>query len=172
MILTGKKIIQEISCGDIIIKPFNIKQVNPNSYNYRLSKTIKIFEGMKESKPVFKEVNIPQNGFITKPYQLYLAHTLEIIGSKKYAMSLIGRSSMGRLGVFAQASANLGHTTSEHQWTLEIVASQKTKLYPNMIFGQVSFWENKGHVEDYSGQYGRLNGTQEFLIHKNDTHWK
>jgi hypothetical protein len=45
---------------------------------------------------------------------------LEELGSRKYAMSLIGRSSIGRLGLFLQVSANLGHTGSSHCWTLEL----------------------------------------------------
>lgn len=165
MILTGKEIINEINLGNILIQPFNIDQINPNSYNYRLSETIKIFQGMNGPKPVFVEAKIPAGGIILKTRQMYLAHTFEVIGSKKYAMSLIGRSSLGRLGLFLQISANLGHTTSRHRWTLELVAAHKIKLYPNMIIGQVSFWENKGNIEVYNGQYGTLNNTQESLIY-------
>lgn len=165
MILTGKEIIKEVSNGNITIQPFNFIQINPNSYNYRLSKTIKVFKNMTGPKPVFREALIPKEGIVLEPRQLYLAHTLEVIGSKKYAMSLIGRSSLGRLGLFLQVSANLGHTTSEHQWTLELVATQKIRLYSNMLIGQISFWENKGHIKLYRGQYGRLDETQESLLH-------
>ena len=90
-----------------------------------------------------------------------LATTKEIIGSSQYAMSLIGRSSMGRYGLFLQCSANLGHTTSKHKWTLEIVAAIPIKLYPGMIIGQVSFWRNFGSVKKYKGRYGFLNHPQE-----------
>ncbi|MFH1749823.1 MAG: deoxycytidine deaminase [bacterium] len=165
MILTGKEIIKEVSCGNISIRPFDIKQVNPNSYNYRISETIKIFKRMKGSRPVFEEVNIPQKGIILKPCQLYLACTSEVIGSKMYDMALIGRSSLGRLGLFLQLSANLGHTTSERQWTLELVAAHKIRIYPSMIIGQVSFWENKGDVTVYDGNYGKSNDIQESLLH-------
>lgn len=54
-------------------------------------------------------------------------------------MSLIGRSSTGRLGLFLQVSADLGHTGAEHKWTLELVAAKPIKIYPNMIIGQISF---------------------------------
>lgn len=36
MILTGSQIIEEVKHGNIMIEPFSEKQVNPNSYNYRL----------------------------------------------------------------------------------------------------------------------------------------
>lgn len=165
MILTGKEISKEVNSGNIYINPFNANHINPNSYNYRISDKIKIFDKMHDSKPIFREVLIPEDGIVLEPQQLYLARTLEIIGSKKYAMSLIGRSSLGRLGLFLQVSANLGHTTSEHKWTLELIAINKIRIYPNMIIGQVSFWENKGDIETYIGQYGRINDIQESLIY-------
>jgi dCTP deaminase len=99
---------------------------------------------------------------------MYLGHTAEIIGSKEYAMSLIGRSSLGRYGLFLQVSANLGHTCSAHKWTLELVATKAIKIYPGMKIGQVSFWKNFGKVKKYEGKYGHLNHPQEsftpFLI--------
>lgn len=147
MILTGTKITEEIKKGNIVIEPFSIKQINPNSYNYRLGSTIKIFDKFDGVKSIFKEIEIPKDGYVLEPRKMYLATTKEIIGSSKYAMSLMGRSSMGRYGLFLQVSANLGHTTSKHQWTLEIVAALSIRLYPEMIIGQVSFWKNKGDVE-------------------------
>ena len=161
MILTGTKIKEEIAKGSISIEPFCETQVNPNSYNYRLGSTIKVFKDFQGLKPIFEEVRIPSDGYVLIPETMYLANTFEIIGSKKYAMSLIGRSSMGRYGLFLQASANLGHTTSRHRWTLEMVAILPIKVYPEMIIGQVSFWENYGEVEQYDGRYGFINHPQE-----------
>lgn len=164
MILTGSKIKKEIDAGNIVIKPFSENQVNPNSYNYRLGSTIKVFNGFDGKKALFKEVSIPEDGYVLEPRKMYLATTKEVIGSAKYAMSLIGRSSMGRYGLFLQVSANLGHTTSEHKWTLEIVAAIPIKLYPGMIIGQVSFWKNFGTVRKYDGRYGHLNHPQESYV--------
>lgn len=161
MILTGDKIIEEVNSGFIKIKPFCKRQVNPNSYNYRVSSTIKIFDRFDGKKSIFKRISIPKNGYVLYPGKMYLSTTKEIIGSSKYAMSLIGRSSMGRYGLFLQVSANLGHTTSEHKWTLEIVAMRKIKIYPGMIIGQVSFWSNFGEINKYNGRYGRINIPQE-----------
>jgi len=164
MILTGTKIKEEIKNGNICIKPFCLDQVNPNSYNYRLGSTIKVFDKFDGSKAIFKEVRIPKTGYILEPRKMYLATTKEVIGSLKYAMSLIGRSSMGRYGLFLQVSANLGHTASKHKWTLEIVAVLPIKIYPGMIIGQVSFWKNYGVVKKYTGKYGFLNHPQESLV--------
>ena len=159
MILTGNKIKEEIKSGKITIKPFTLDQVNPNSYNYRLGSILRVFEKFDGSKSLFKQIKIPQKGYILEPRKMYLA---------KYAMSLIGKSSMGRYGLFLQCSANLGHTTSKHKWTLEIVAAIPIKLYPGMIIGQVSFWRNFGSVKEYKGQYGFLNHPQESFVPLNE----
>ena len=161
MILTGSKIKEELKNGNITIEPFFVDQINPNSYNYRLGSILKVFDKFDGYKSHFKEIRIPEEGYVLEPKKMYLATTKEIIGSSRYAMSLIGRSSMGRYGLFLQCSANLGHTTSKHKWTLEIVASLPIKLYPGMIIGQVSFWRNYGSVKKYQGRYGSLNHPQE-----------
>ena len=91
---------------------------------------------------------------------MYLGHTQEILGSNKYASWLIGRSSLGRLGLFLQISANLGHTGSAHSWTLEIVCIIPIKIYPRMKIGQISFWENYGEANNYQGNYAQFNVPQ------------
>lgn len=163
MILTGGKITEEVARGAIIIDPFSENQVNPNSYNYRLGRKLKVFRSFDGHRSVFEEIEIPEEGYVLLPKQMYLGHTLEKIGSSSYAMSLIGRSSIGRLGLFVQISANLGHTTSAHQWTLELVAAKSIRVYPEMIIGQVSFWENYGDIEKYQGLHGRFSDPQESL---------
>jgi dCTP deaminase len=170
MILTGSKIKEELSKGNIFIEPFLELQINPNSYNYRLGSTLKIFKSFDGHTSFFDEIEIPEEGYVLAPGVMYLATTLEVIGSDAYAMSLIGRSSMGRYGLFLQVSANLGHTTSRHRWTLELVAALPIKIYPGMIIGQVSFWKNHGKVDLYSGRYGFINHPQEsFAQLKNTT---
>lgn len=163
MILTGKEIEKSVKNGDIFLSPFDKKQINPNSYNYRIGNKIKVYTGFNNGTAIFKEKTIPKEGFLLKQGIVYLANTKEVIGSKKYAMSLIGRSSLGRMGLFLQISANLGHTTSKHKWTLELVASIPFILYPNMKIGQVSFWSNKGELKPDKFTYANFNTPQEAL---------
>lgn len=44
MILTGQKIREEVEEKRIIIDPFDVKQINPNSYNFRLFHKLKIYK--------------------------------------------------------------------------------------------------------------------------------
>ena len=156
MILTGRYITQEVERLRITLEPFEPSQVNPNSYNYRLGRRIKAFDRFEGRSAKFVDIDLPDDGFTVLPGRLYLGHTLEVIGSQWYAMSLIGRSSLGRLGLFLQVSANLGHTTSAHRWTLELYAAQPIRLYPEMVVGQVSFWENYGPIRDLGKTYAHF----------------
>ena len=163
MILTKKEIKKEIIKGNIVISPFQDSQLNPNSYNYRLGNKMKIFSCF-DNISRFEEIVIPDEGLKLEPLNLYLGQTYEVIGSTRYAISLIGRSSMGRLGVFLQCSANLGHTGCNHQWTLEIVTAMPFIVYPKMIIGQISFWCNHGELDLYNGFFGSFNEPRESRV--------
>jgi dCTP deaminase len=161
MILTGSLIADEVRQGHITIDPFDPAAVNPNSCNYRLGPRVKRYDDALAS---FVSAEIPADGVELVPHQTYLGHTLEIIGSSTYAMSLIGRSSMGRLGLFLQVSANLGHTTSCHRWTLEIVATRPIRICAGMVIGQVSFWCNWGAVVPTRPYYSRFSDPEESAL--------
>jgi dCTP deaminase len=147
MILTGSKIIDEVVNGTICLEPFDKSLVNPNSYNYRLGKElVEITYDVNDVQniPVQNKITISDEGFVLQPNKLYLGVTFETIGSSNYVPSLIGRSSLGRLGLFLQITADLGHIGTYHKWTLELTVVQPLKVYPEMRIGQVSFWVPEG----------------------------
>lgn len=154
MILTGNEIVRLVRKRKIIISPFNEKRVNPNSYNYSLGKFYRTVDYDENGNCLPSELKkIPQTGLTLYPGKVYLASTEEQIGSSSYVVSLIGRSSVGRLGLFVQYSADLGNLGSAHCWTLELKCVQPIIVYPGMIMGQVSFWKTKGKRKIYSGLY-------------------
>lgn len=157
MILTGKKITSETQLGNIVIEPFDESQVNPNSYNYRLNDKILCPVILNDKLVRFEEFDISDQGFWLEPHVTYLSSTYETLGSCKYAMSLIGRSSVGRLGLFLQVSANLGHTGSCHRWTLELVCAKRFKIHKYMKIGQICFWHNLGTPDLYKEGYSSYN---------------
>ena len=169
MILTGYEIKKRVEKGEITIRPFCQKRINPNSYNYRLANIIieineNIIDPKKESSTI--KYNIQKNGFILYPGKIYLAHTIEIIGSDKYVMSLIGRSTLGRLGLWLQVCADLGHTGTKQRWTLELKVTQPLRVYAGMNIGQVSFWKVHGKEKTlYKGLYHKdLEAKQSYLF--------
>jgi dCTP deaminase len=159
VILTGNEINDAVTRGTITIDPFERRFVNPNSYNYRLGPAVKVLErpilDALDAEHHSRDVEIPPDGLVLMPRRVYLGSTLETIGSDRYVPSLIGRSSLGRLGVFLQVSADLGHLGAVHKWTLEIVVAQPIRLYAGMRVGQVSFWQPQGDLVRYSGYFGR-----------------
>ena len=164
MILTGNEIVRMRNGGKITITPFCPEQINPNSYNYRLGATLGV--PVVDDSGVYKFVfqDIPEDGVVLMPHTTYLGHTYEVLGSNTFAMSLIGRSSMGRLGLFLQVSANLGHTGSCHNWTLEMVSVKPIRIYPHMKIGQISFWMNYGTPDPYTGGYSEYSLPQESYL--------
>ena len=152
MILTGPAIAAAVAKGDILIEPFNASDLNPNSYNYHLFPelyTVAVPGDQRETSCV----SIPGTGLLLEPDRLYLGCTDETFHSSKYAMTLVGRSSAGRLGVFVNISADLGHMGSRNRWTLEIKVIQPVVVYPHQCIGQVAFWVTTGPPNPYAGRY-------------------
>jgi dCTP deaminase len=149
MILTGSEIARQVRDGRITIEPFDEELLNPNSYNYRLGDWLTTLgnDGTAVTQ------RIPGGGVVLQPGRVYLGHTRESIGSGSYVTSLIGRSSMGRLGLYLQISADLGNLGPAHAWTLELCVVQPLRIYAGVKVGQVSFWRPAGVIRPYSGQY-------------------
>lgn len=153
MILTGSEIEKQVRNGKINITPFDKGNINPNSYNYRLDYNLKIVSHSvslgEQSSEEAEIIEIPEDGYLLQPGRVYLANTFESIGSRFYVASLIGRSSLGRLGLFLRISADLGNLGPAHKWTLELKCVQPIKVYPKMKIGQVSFWVPDGEIKEY-----------------------
>lgn len=160
MILTGIEIIKQVQSGRITISPFDERNVNPNSYNYKLGdQFIQVPEtvSLGQTTTGHDLTDIPKNGLQLEPGIVYLCNTYEMIGSKEFVTLLIGRSSVARLGLFLQISADLGNLGPAHKWTLELTCVQPVIIYPRMKIGQVSFWMPEGEIEEYAGDYVNFN---------------
>lgn len=157
MILTGPKIWQARNDGDLVIEPFDQADLNPNSYNFHLGDRLlelTRWEGDRADAHATSVCPAASNGgFLLNPGRLYLATTHEVIGSRRYVITLLGRSSIGRLGLFLNVTADLGHAGSVSQWTLELKVVQPLKIFPRMPIGQVAFWNQTGPPSPYEGRY-------------------
>lgn len=153
MILTGEAIKKEVRLGHIVIEPYCEANVNPNSYNYHLYPEIIEVSSALDFTSAYRSIQIPCSGYLLRPNALYLSCTMEVFSSKKYAMTLLGRSSIGRLGLFLNLSADLGHQGSSSRWTLELTAVQPIVIYPEMRIGQIAFWHVSGPRRYYDGRY-------------------
>lgn len=170
MILTGSEIKKAIRKGSITITPFSAGLLNPNSYNYRLGNLLtEVTDAVVDAKirQSLQRITIPEEGYVLQPGKLYLGHTLETIGSADYVVSLIGRSSVGRLGLFLQITADLGQLGKAHRWTLEMKVVQPLRIYPGMRIGQLSFWKPSGATPElYQNGYASFNQPQLSMLYE------
>ncbi|KKQ20842.1 MAG: Deoxycytidine triphosphate deaminase [Candidatus Nomurabacteria bacterium GW2011_GWA1_37_20] len=150
MILSDKKIIAEMKRGNIVIKPFDIKNMGGNSYDVHLSKYFsqyvdKTLDAKKHNK--VKHFEIPEIGFVLKPGQLYLCTTVEYTETHKHVPFLEGKSSTGRLGIDIHATAGKGDVGYCGYWTMEISTSKPVRIYPGMQIAQLIYYAVDGKVE-------------------------
>lgn len=169
MILSGLEIERQLD-KNIIIEPFNRKQLNPNSYNIRLHNELVVYcdhELDMKQQARTKTVEIPEDGFVLQPGQLYLGRTVEYTKTLNYVPLLEGRSSIGRLGIFIHVTAGFGDVGFAGYWTLEIFCIKPIRIYPGIEIGQVFYHTIEGDYESYkSGKYQNNTGIQPSLLYK------
>ncbi|MFE4196404.1 PEP/pyruvate-binding domain-containing protein [Paenarthrobacter sp. NPDC056912] len=168
MILTGPQIATAVAEGDIVIAPFSPANVNPNSYNFTLGSTLRVYDSDVLDPRVasrFHEFTIGEEGFVLEPGRLYLAHTRERLGGHVYAPTFAARSSVARLGVFINLSASLGDIGFVGQWTLQLYTAQRVRVYPGMSIGQMMWWCTEGEIDLYDGKYQDAKGPRSSDIH-------
>lgn len=169
MILSGLEIKKRLQ-KDILIDPFNEKQLNPNSYNLTLHNELLCYEDnlldmKKENKTV--KITIPEEGLILEPNKLYLGRTKEYTRTKNLVPMLEGRSSIGRLGLFIHVTAGFGDVGFSGYWTLEIHCIHPIKIYPDVEVCQIYFHTIEGDFVEYSsGKYQMNTGIQPSLLYK------
>ncbi|WP_139905999.1 dCTP deaminase [Clostridium thermarum] len=169
MILSGREIAKNLG-SNIIIEPYNEKQLNPNSYNLRLHNELLVYDEdvLDMKKPNrYKRILIPEEGLLLEPGKLYLGRTVEYTATDKYVPMLEGRSSVGRLGLFIHVTAGFGDVGFKGFWTLEIFCVQPIRIYPNVEICQIYYHTIEGDYDKYnSGKYQDNTGVQPSFLYK------
>ena len=173
MILSGKEIQKRLGT-DIIIEPFNEKQLNPNSYNLRLHNELLVYDDMytldmkKDNKT--KKIIIPEDGLVLEPGELYLGRTMERVGLNNLCGEVGGRSSIGRLGISVHITAGIidAFFGAEHPSfiTLEIFCIKPIRVDPGVEIAQIIYSTMVGEFIRYNGKYQNNNDTQASMLYK------
>jgi dCTP deaminase len=161
MILTGNEISNRVCIGDIVIEPFLPENVNPNSYNFRLHHELVVYdEDVIDPARANKTgtVTIPPEGLVLDPNRLYLASTIETMGSNNFVPTYAARSSIARLGMFINLSAPLGDIGFIGKWTIQLYCLHPVRVYAGMNIGQMMFWHVRGQIDLYEGKYQNARG--------------
>ncbi|MFO1021199.1 MAG: dCTP deaminase [Planctomycetales bacterium] len=154
MILTGSEIKAELG-KSIVIEPFEEKLLNPNSYNLRLHDELIVYEelilDMKRPNR-HRRLQIPPEGLVLTPNQLYLGRTVERTETYNLVPMLEGRSSIGRLGLFVHITAGFGDVGFKGYWTLEMFAVQPIRVYAGVPICQIFYHDIRGAVTEYQSE--------------------
>jgi len=164
MILTDKRILEEMEKGTIKIEPYRREDLGSNSYDVHLGKWLaryvdKVLDAKKHNLIDYFE--IPDEGFVLEPHHFYLGVTEEYTETHAHVPFLEGKSSTGRLGIDIHATAGKGDVGFCGNWTLEISCKQPVRVYKGMPIGQLIYFPVEGEIEvkynqksnaKYSGQ--------------------
>jgi dCTP deaminase len=169
MILTGEEIQNQLGTN-ILIDPFDPQRLNPNSYNLTLHHELLTYEevvlDMKKPNRT-RRINIPEEGLVLSPNQLYLARTVERTETHNLVPMIEGRSSIGRLGLFVHVTAGFGDVGFRGYWTLEMFAVQPVKIYPRVEICQIIYHQVAGEIREYaSNKYQNNHDIQPSLLYK------
>lgn len=170
MILSGKKIVSEIEKKNIVIEPFDPKQLGPNSYNLCLHEDLAVYENdvldMRQPQSL-KRFKIPKEGLVLEPNKLYLGRTVEYTETRGLVPMLEGRSSIGRLGLSVHITAGFGDVGFRGFWTLEISAILPIRVYAGVEICQVFYHEIAGPYDEYkSNKYQDNRDLQPSMLYK------
>lgn len=152
MILTDKRILEEIDNGNIVIEPFDPKCLGTNSYDVHLGKYLGTYKDEVLDAKKHNEIDhfeIGEEGFILQPGTLYLGVTEEYTETHSTVPFLEGKSSIGRLGIDIHATAGKGDVGFCNTWTLEISCVHPVRVYAGMPVGQLIYFMVEGDIENY-----------------------
>lgn len=164
MILSDTRILEEIEKQTIKIEPYNRECLGSNSYDVHLGKYLATYKDKTLDAKKHNQIDhfeIPAEGYILQPGELYLGVTEEYTETHSHIPFLEGKSSTGRLGIDIHATAGKGDIGFCGNWTLEISCKIPVRIYPGMPIGQLIYFPVDGEVEvkynnkkdaKYSGQ--------------------
>jgi len=151
MILTDTEILLAIEEGEIVIEPFDVKNLGTNSYDVHLGPHLATYiDPILDAKKhnTVRHFEIGPEGFVIEPGELYLGVTLEYTETHKAVPFLEGKSSVGRLGIDIHATAGKGDVGFCNAWTLEISCVKPVRIYAGMPVGQLIYFNIQGDIKN------------------------
>ena len=150
MFLAYQDIKKAVEVGDIVIKDFDVKRLQPASYDILLGNkfivndphSIGYIDPVNKVFPKTQEIELPDNGmFVLHPGVSVLGTSWDYFGSDKYLVQLSGKSSLARIGLLIHNTAGLINPGHYLNITLELCNLNNVPivLRPKMAIGQLLF---------------------------------
>jgi len=150
MFLSDVDIKKAVKSGDITLKPFDTKRLQPASYDIRLGNVFQLsdlyatafIDPVKRIYGKTREMKVPDGSeFILRPGVSVLATSKEFFGSDHYLIQLSGKSSLARIGLMVHNTAGIINPGHFLHITLELTNQNIVPiiLRPGMEIAQITF---------------------------------
>lgn len=150
MFLSDIDIKKEIEAGTIMLDPFDIKRLQPASYDIRLGNTfiindphsIQAIDPAKGVYPKTRSLEVADGDeFVLHPGVSILGYTKERFGSDTFLIELNGKSSLARIGLIVHNSASIVNPGHYLNMALELCNLNNVPivLRPGMEIAQLTF---------------------------------
>lgn len=174
MLLGSKELHEVIDAGQLVAEH---KFVNAASVDIRIGDTILVENSADGVVDIdakenlhWKEVSIPDDGYIVHPGQFFLAHSMEEFNLPDDISSLfVLRSSMARCGMnhlhagWADAGFNNSKLTFEFH---NVTANHSLRIRKGMRVGQMVMWKHSPAGDHSYAVKGRYNGSEGVVASK------
>jgi dCTP deaminase len=181
MELVDWQIEEYVNNGIIGIKPFDIDNINPNSYDITLGNKFKVYTNPNDHIiDPYDEFSLKKldckyvecNEIVVYPHEALLASTIEIISLPiNIKAELDGKSSIARLFINNHQCGGYIDAGFHGEITLEIDVKFPTRLYTGMKIGQLKFTKTEDCKLPYnkriSSKYNGQTGPTESMYYKN-----
>ncbi|MBV9689970.1 MAG: dCTP deaminase [Ktedonobacteraceae bacterium] len=185
MLLSDKRIVEEMQHGNIVIEPFDQRHLGTNSYDCRLGEwyfqgdanmEVMHLDDPEEIRQYWGQPRKAKDGKIAiRPGTTILAHTEEIVGGHNgYLAKMHSRSTVARSGLSVCRCAGVGDVGYISRWTMEISNHTQTTLVIPVGFriSQMVFFFVGETLKKYTGKYGQdAQWTPEDMLPKPSRDW-
>lgn len=163
-ILTRSEIINEMNKGRIVIDPFIMGNLGPNSYDLSITDELEVYEfqnlDLKQKNPT-KKITIPETGLLLEKGEFYLARTKEYTITHGFVPIIKGRSSSGRNGINVAMNSGFGDLGFSGYWTIPLQINKNITIYPFAKLLQVYYSTVDGEISTtYNGKYQNNKGLE------------
>jgi len=150
MFLSDTDIKKAVEDGEIVLKPFEEKRLQPASYDILLGNLFIIndahssafIDPVKKVYPKTHEVKVEEGDvFVLHPGVSILGYSRDYFGSDKYLIEVNGKSSLARIGLLVHNSAALINPGHFLNVALELCNLNNVPivLHPGMPIAQLTF---------------------------------
>jgi dCTP deaminase len=166
MFLSDIDIRREVNAGNITLEPFDLKRLQPATYDIRLGNvfivndphTTRAIDPSKGLYPNTQTIEVKDGDeFVLHPGVSILGYSKEYFGSEQFLIEVNGKSSLARIGLIVHNSASIINPGHYLNVALELCNLNNVPiiLRPGMEIAQLTFSPLSSHTKKSYKNTGR-----------------